>query len=139
MAENLLCFLFYWPIVLSVKHEGHPVLAQRLKSGNPAFLKSSNIFGKVQVNRLVKRCCSVLVDSLVLCISFYALVLSTAHCHPLHEPSDINPQQGCGKGKKQKVHQWVSSCSGLPLPWKPDIPDRNPSYSATTKAVRWRL
>lgn len=79
MAEILLCFLFYWQIVLSVKYEDHPVLAQALKSGNLAFLMSSNIFGKVEVNHLVKRCCSVLVDSFVLCILFYALVLSTAH------------------------------------------------------------
>lgn len=75
MAENLLWFLFYWRIVLNVKYEDHPVLAQRLKSGNLAFLMSSNIFGKVKVNHLVHR----LIDSFVLCILFYALVLSTLH------------------------------------------------------------
>lgn len=91
-------FLFYWQIVLSVKYEEHPVLAQRLKSGNLAFLMCiplPNIFGKVKVNHLVKRCCSVLVDSFVLCILFYI-----ARWHPLHEPSNINPSTGMWKRQK---------------------------------------
>lgn len=41
------------------------------------------------------------------------------------------PNSDVDEDKKQKVHQWISSCTGLTLLWKPDIPHslhRIPSY-----------